>query len=173
MTHDKWFIRKISPDDIEFFRSIRLEALRAEPDAFASSADEWNAFTVSEWLQRMKFPTFVAFVDNEPVGLMGLIRHDPKKMRHRAKLVMVYVRNTFRGSGLADALLEHVFDYARQEQIIQIELVVRSDNLPAIRFYSKRRFSKIGAVPDGFLDERQSSAETIMVKQLRPLGTEE
>ena len=42
-------IRCLQPGDEEVFRRIRLEALRAEPAAYASTAADWEALPPEEW----------------------------------------------------------------------------------------------------------------------------
>lgn len=149
MSHDRWLIRQVS-QHFDAFRQVRLEALQTEPHSFASTYDEWSTFSDAEWQKRMSIPIFVAFAAGQPVGLMGLKRSEPPKMRHRASLVMVYVRKSFRGSGLAAGLLQAVEAYASIEQISQIELVVREDNEAARRFYHSRGFDEVGSIPQWF-----------------------
>ena len=166
MPKDSWMIRKVSLQDLDAFRQIRLEALQRAPHSFASTYDEWSAFEDVEWRKRMDIAIFVAFAQGVPVGLMGLKRSQPAKMRHRATLVMVYVRQSLRGSGLASALLQAVEAYARTEDISQIELVLREDNEPARRFYRKRGFAEVGFIPDGFREYDNRFHEILMTRSL-------
>ena len=166
MSLDRWLIRQISSADFGTFRQIRLEALQTEPHFFASTYDEWSTFPDAEWQARMNIPIFVAFAAGKPVGLMGLKRSTPPKMRHRASLVMVYVGKSFRGSGLAAGLLQAVESYASLERISQIELVVREDNEAARRFYNGRGFVEVGSTPNGFRDGDESFREILMTKLL-------
>ena len=64
-------IRLAGPDDVDAFRRIRLEALRAEPAAFSSTVAKWEALSDEEWRRRLTNPVFIAFRDDEPVGIMG------------------------------------------------------------------------------------------------------
>ncbi|MCS4245449.1 hypothetical protein M2418_004997 [Rhizobium sp. BIGb0125] len=64
-------------------------------------APRLNAFT--EFFERTASGLEIAFAQDVPACLMGLKRSQPAKMRHRATLVMVYVRQSLRGSGLASA----------------------------------------------------------------------
>ncbi|WKL23716.1 GNAT family N-acetyltransferase (plasmid) [Agrobacterium tumefaciens] len=159
-------IRQISLADIEDFRRIRLESLQREPDAFASTFEEWSAFADVDWRQRMDRPMFVAFDTNEPVGLMSLKRFEQPKMRHRAVLGMVYVRKSFRGSGVSTSLLDAAFKYAGAEQISQIELAVREDNRSALNFYRNQGFQEVGSIPNGFVDGDEGFHEVLMVRLL-------
>lgn len=160
-------IRLLVIDDVSTFRSIRLEALRTEPASFASSAEDWEKLPDEEWRRRtVGNPVFVAFQDDVPVGIMGLMRQSASKMAHRATLVMVYLRRELRGTGLARRLLDAVADYARNEGIKQLELAVSADNPTAIRFYHREGFSVAGRIPGGFLHEGREIDDVIMVKRI-------
>ncbi|MDO5898198.1 GNAT family N-acetyltransferase [Agrobacterium sp. Azo12] len=127
-------------------------------------APRLNAFT--EFFERTASGLEIAFAQDVPAGLMGLKRSQPAMMRHRATLVMVYVRQSLRGSGLASALLQAVEAYARTEDISQIELVLREDNEPARRFYRKRGFAEVGFIPDGFRENDNRFHEILMTRSL-------
>ncbi|NEI73968.1 GNAT family N-acetyltransferase [Rhizobium lusitanum] len=159
-------IRRIDAESVDAFRRIRLEALSAEPASYASSYEDWAAFSAEEWKQRLSEPVFVAFENNEPVGLIGLLRQRPRKMVHRATIVMVYVRKGLRGGGLARNLFQVVTDYARYCGIRQLELVVSAENLAAIRFYQREGFVAAGRIPNGFFQDGREIDEIIMVCRL-------
>lgn len=72
---------------MDVFRRIRLEALRTEPAAYASRAEDWEIMPDEERRRRLTDnPVFVAFDDDEPVGITGLIRQQSSKMAHRATI---------------------------------------------------------------------------------------
>lgn len=163
MGKGRFLIRQIRPDETDVFQRIRLEALHCAPAYFASQYEDWATLPDGEWRQRLNDPVFVAFDQGEPVGIMGLLRFRPRKMAHRAALVMVYVRNSCRGTGLAKAMLEVVVTFARAKGILQIELGVSADNPGALGFYQKNGFFEIGRMPDGFMDEGRGTDEVVML----------
>ncbi|CAN7682946.1 GNAT family N-acetyltransferase [Rhizobium rhizogenes] len=162
-------IRHIGTDEFDIFRQIRLEALRAEPSSFASSAEDWEVLSDEEWRRRLSDPVFVAFQDDEPVGVMGLLRQRSNKMAHRATLIMVYVRKDLRGMGLAKDLLDTVITYALSEGIVQIELVVSAENPKAINFYHREGFSEIGRIPGGVRHNGREIDDVMMARRLMDL----
>lgn len=172
MAQARWQIRQVSMAEIDVFRQIRLEALRCEPDAFASIHADWLKFSDAEWHTRMNTPIFVACVEDEPVGLMALRQFAPSKMTHRATLTMVYVNKNFRGSGVARELLQAAIRYAESKRIAQIELGVRADREPAIRFYKSAGFTEIGNVPQGQVDATGTFDEILMARLLNPRPTD-
>jgi RimJ/RimL family protein N-acetyltransferase len=161
-------VRRILSDEFNLFRSMRLEALRAEPSSFASTLQDWQALSDEEWQSRMNDPVFVAFREDEPVGMMGLMRQRASKMTHRATLVMVYVREKMRGTGVATRLLNAVIDHAKDAGIVQLELAVNAENPAAIRFYKREKFSQIGIIPGGFMHEGREIDEIMMARRLAP-----
>ncbi|HEX8048234.1 N-acetyltransferase family protein [Rhizobium sp.] len=166
MSASEIVIRHISADEFDIFQRIRLEALRAEPSSFASSVEDWEALSDAEWRRRLSDPVFVAFRGNEPVGVMGLLRQRSSKMAHRATLIMVYVRKELRGVGLAKDLLDTVIAYALSEGIVQIELVVSSENPKAIGFYRREGFSQIGRIPGGVVHDGKEIDDIMMARRL-------
>lgn len=156
-------IRQIDATEVEAFKLIRLEVLRAEPSAYASSYEDWAVLTDEEWRNRMREPVFVAFQGDEPVGVMGLMRQRSSKMAHRASIVMVYVRKSLRGSRLASDLLDATVDEARAMGIVQLELAVTAENPAAKRFYEREGFVEVGRIPGGFLHEGREIDDILMV----------
>jgi GNAT superfamily N-acetyltransferase len=167
MTGPARTVRLLGPQDVEIFRRIRLEALRAEPAAYASRAEDWEVLPEEEWRRRMTDnPVFAAFRDGEPVGIMGLLGQRSSKMAHRATIVMVYIRASERGTGLAAALLEELVGHARDAGIRQLELAVSVENAAASRFYEREGFVEIGRIPAGFLHEGREIDEVVMVRRI-------
>ncbi|RWM24198.1 MAG: GNAT family N-acetyltransferase [Mesorhizobium sp.] len=160
-------LKLLDPDDFETFKRIRLEALRAAPEAFASSAAEWENLPDEEWRQRLtNTPVVVSFRDGEPVGIMGLMRQRASKMAHRATIIMVYLRDSERGGGNAVGMLNLLLDHARALGIRQVELAVSAENLAAIRFYQREGFHEIGRIPAGFVHEGREIDEIVMARRL-------
>lgn len=152
-------IRILGADDVEAFKHIRLEALRLEPSAFASSFDEWRRRLLAD-------PVFLAFEGDEPVAIMGLLRQRAGKMSHRATIIMVYVRRDKRGTGLSRALLDHVVNYAPQQGIRQLELTASAENPAAIGFYRKAGFVQAGLIPGGVMEGDREVDDVIMVRRI-------
>lgn len=162
-------IRLLGPEDVEVFRRIRLEALRSEPASFASSAEDWERLPDEEWRRRVTGnPIFVAFQDESPVGIMGLIRERSSKTAHRATIVMVYVQKRYRGTGLSRKLLDKVIVHARETGVRQLELAASVENPAAIRFYGNEGFREIGRIPGGFVHDGREIDEILMVRRIAP-----
>lgn len=159
-------IRRISAADVDAFQQVRLEALRCEPASYASTHDEWASLPIEAWQRRLNDPVFVAFQDGEPIGLIGLLREAPARSAHRAQIVMVYVRKSLRGSGVARDLLTTVESYARGIGVTQLELTVSIENPVAIGFYLREGFIEVGRVPNWFIHEGKGIDDVLMVRRV-------
>ena len=141
-------IRALTPADVEAYRAIRLEALRLEPDAFASSYEEESA-RPEIFRERLegKFggTTFAAFVGGEIAGTAGGVREDRLKTRHKFLLVGVYVRPAYRGKGLGEKLVGRVLQFARElGDVAIVQLKVAIDNRAACALYERMGLSVYG-----------------------------
>ncbi|WP_225972712.1 GNAT family N-acetyltransferase [Paracoccus jeotgali] len=125
---------KLEAKDLAVFKAIRLESLKMAPTAFANTFADWSSLPDEEWLDRMKIPVFAMLKGEEPVGIMGLMRQRGEKRSHRATIMMVYLRESERGSGLANDLLQAVMGFAKEGGVRQLELNVNHTNARAIRF---------------------------------------
>ncbi len=160
-------IRHLGPGDFDIFRRIRLEALRAEPAAFASSAEDWEVLPDAEWRRRLiANAVFVDFHEEEPVAIMGLMRQSASKMAHRATVIMVYVRKDRRGGGHAKALLDAIVRHALAAGIRQLELAVSGENPAAIRFYRREGFAEAGRIAVGTIHEGREIEEILMLRRI-------
>ncbi|WP_438751446.1 GNAT family N-acetyltransferase [Pararhizobium sp. O133] len=160
-------IRHLGPQDLAIFRSIRMEALRREPTAFASSAEDWGLLPDDEWMRRLiTNHVFASFEGDEPVGIMGLARQSATKMAHRATLIMVYVRRDQRGRGHAKGLLDALVGHAREFGIAQLELALSAENPVALRFYRREGFAEVGRIPAGMRHEGREIDEILMARRI-------
>lgn len=160
-------VRLLGDHEVDVFRRIRLEALRREPAAFASSASDWEALAPEDWRQRIAAgPVVAAFRDDDPVGLMGLLPERASRMAHRATLVMVYLRREERGAGLAGRLLVCLLTEASARGIRQVELHVSAENGPALAFYRRSGFSEVGRLPAAFIHDGREVEEALMLRRL-------
>jgi RimJ/RimL family protein N-acetyltransferase len=165
-------IRALTAADAEAYRAVRLEALRLEPDAFASSYDEESERPLEIFRERLegKFGgiTFGAFVDgsDEIAGTAGGVREERMKTRHKLLLVGVYVRPAYRGRGLGEKLVGRVLQHARESgDISVVQLKVAIENRPACALYERMGLKIYGIerraikVDGRYIDEELRSLE--------------
>ncbi|MDT0682218.1 GNAT family N-acetyltransferase [Roseicyclus sp. F158] len=159
-------IVRLGAKDLPLFKAIRLESLRCSPSSFANTEADWLRLPDPEWLNRLKTPVYAALKGDEPVGIMGLLLQTGEKRAHRATLVMVYLRESERGAGLADRLLSAVTAFAVGSGVRQLELTVNDDNVAAIRFYERHGFEQAGRVPRALIEGGRDVDELFMVRRL-------
>ncbi|MBI5941385.1 MAG: GNAT family N-acetyltransferase [Caulobacterales bacterium] len=140
-------IRPLTPEDAAIYHALRLEALGADADSFATSLEEQAGRSLEQVARTLSETTvFGAFIDDELVGTAGFARNAPVKEAHKGVVWGMYLRASARGSGLAGALLDSVIAYARGK-VEQLTLIVVSDNRPAVRLYESRGFMRWGLEP--------------------------
>ncbi|MDC3411885.1 GNAT family N-acetyltransferase [Aquibacillus sp. 3ASR75-11] len=142
-------IRQLNPTDAEEYLSIRLEALKDSPYAFASSYEEEKNQTAEKYKNRFNAPTntftFGAFEDSQLVGVVTLVKEQLYKLRHRANIVAMYIKPEKRGNGIGKALVSSVIEKVKNiDGIEQIYLTVVTTNVPAKKLYSSCGFEVFG-----------------------------
>jgi RimJ/RimL family protein N-acetyltransferase len=143
-------IRRVSTDDVEVYRDIRLRALRDAPSAFASSYDAEAARSQDDWADRVaaasngdERATFLAFDGGVCVGLAGCGHDDLGADR---QLVSMWVAPSHRGTGVAGELVDAVLGWAADMGARRVGLWVTRDNDRAKRFYERAGFTPTGDV---------------------------
>ncbi len=159
-------VRRLGKSDLNILKKLRLNSLKLDPDNFASDYEDWVAKSDDEWRAYLDEPVFAAFVEEDAVGLIGLIPQTKSRMAHRAGVGMVWVEPSARGSGVSDALMTAVLDEARRSGLLQIELSVNAENARAVAFYEKHAFSVFGRLPRGFRTSVGFVDDLLMVRKL-------
>ena len=137
-------VRPLKSDDVEAYRGIRLEGLEMAPDAFASTLAREQTFSREDFSHRLQNgPTLGAFDGDALVGVVGLVIAAGEKERHKGTLVGMYVRQSARGRGVGQALIEALLAAAARE-VEQVNLAVAQDNIVARRLYERCGFSAYG-----------------------------
>jgi RimJ/RimL family protein N-acetyltransferase len=152
-------VRELDVSDVDAFRDIRLEALRLHPEAFASSYEVEAAEPSEKFRDRLaRGARFGGFVKGRLAGVAGFWRHDAARFRHKGVLIGMYVRESERGTGLADEIVGAVIEHARL-QVELLQLSVATTNSRAVRFYERMGFKKYATEPralkidDDYVDE--------------------
>jgi ribosomal protein S18 acetylase RimI-like enzyme len=157
-------VRRLTPDDLDAMRAIRLEALRLHPECFGADLEIEEAFTPEQWLARMATAaTFGGFVDDTLSGIAVFARPRSSKTAHTGELGAMHVKAAVRGSGLAGALIDTIVDHASRE-VEQIKLTVNAENARAIRFYERHGFRAIGRYPNSLRVGGRTYDELIMLR---------
>jgi ribosomal protein S18 acetylase RimI-like enzyme len=137
-------VRRLRSDDAASFRAIRLEAVKANPEALGSTFELEDKLDVAWFARRLEDSHVMgAFQDGELVGTAGFSIQQGQKNAHKGRLWGMYVRPSSRKLGIGRLLLGAVLDVAR-ENVELIQLSVVTENLPARRLYESTGFLEFG-----------------------------
>src|SRR6266567_634145 len=155
-----------NPDDAALYRDIRLEALRANPEAFGSTFETENAQPSSWFFDRLGTTTVLgAFNDMKLVAMAGFAIQQGQKCAHKGLLWGMYVRPGARGTGVGRRLIDAVLDVARQ-RVELIQLTVVRDNEQARRLYASLGFLDYGLEKNALKQDGRYYDEVLMAKDL-------
>lgn len=163
-------IRILGVEDAIAYRALRLEALRTDPDAFATKLED----AINRPLQATKdnlslenAVTFGAFDKGELIGNVTLSRQTSSKMNHRASILAVYVAREARGKGVGKRLMEELLAYAKKwDGLEKLDLMVASHNHSAKRLYANLGFATYGVEKMAMKTAEKYIDEDLMVKFL-------
>ena len=130
-------IRAYRPTDLDAVISIFSTAIRetASRDYTPAQIDAWARVDRDRWaLRRLSRPTWIAVVDELPVGLTDL---EPD-----GHLDMMFVRPAHQGAGVATALFNTVEAAARAQNLSRI---FTEASITARPFFERRGFCVVGA----------------------------
>jgi ribosomal protein S18 acetylase RimI-like enzyme len=161
----KMEVRLLNSDDAENYWTLRLEALKNNPEAFATSYEEAikRENPIEQVVRNINSEgnfTFGAFDNKELVGMVTLLQEKPEKLQHRANIFAMYVTPKKQGLGLGKALLTAAVQKATEiETIEKVNLSVVATNEKAKKLYCQLGFKVFGLeekalkVNGGFYDE--------------------
>lgn len=137
-------IRLLTAADWEIWRSIRLESLQRHPDLFATRYEDALQKPDDSYKNALRTTqVFGAFDGDEVVGVARLAPDVESTQPRTGELISVYLKQAYRGKGLADQLTQAVIDHARAG-FDQLRCVVVETNSAAIKLYQRHGFKIVG-----------------------------
>ena len=161
-------IRPLEDDDFALFLDIQRDALVAAPEIFGSDYDWFDQLSLLSKEQRytkyMNFPyRYLLGAFDEDGGIAGMIGfsndHTSPKIKHKGQIWGMYVRQAFRGKGIASALVDQVVETASEIGCELIQLSVGKENRDSYALYLRKGFTVYGTevsamkVGDDYVDE--------------------
>jgi GNAT superfamily N-acetyltransferase len=136
-------IRRLTPDDWQAFRDIRLTALADAPQAFGSSLALEENFTEADWRRRLSQPNTMialAFAGSAPVGIMGCYTEESGA----PLLIAAWVNPSARGMGIGDALVAEILAWSAARGHRRVTLRVADGNHAARKLFLRNGFTPTG-----------------------------
>ena len=148
---DEYEIVRLHEDDWETFAALRLEALRADPQAFGASFETEKQRAEAHWRRVLaddEFAVFAALHGPEAVGV-GVIRLDKDHPeRTHAKVLATWLKPEHRGKGVAAQLYAERLAWARAHPTVAVVSAShRASNDASRRAYARHAFTFSHAEP--------------------------
>ena len=157
MLPDHLIIRLILQDDARALLSLRLEALQDSPEAYGEDYDFVAGQPYSAWTDLVAHSLgdgdraiFVAEIQGQLIGMVGVNRSPMKNTRHAGSVWGVYVQPSWRGKGLATELVQACIGWGQGKGLATLRLGVITANPAAIHCYEKCGFRTFGVDPNAF-----------------------
>jgi len=139
-------VRRLSASDAVSYRDLRLDGLRAHPEAFGASWEEEAAQPLAWFANRMDRNVIFGggpAGTSDLRGVVGFYVLDSAKQRHKGVLWGMFVEPEARGTGLAPSLVARVLEHAVQT-VEEVRLTVVATNTAAVRLYERAGFEQYG-----------------------------
>ncbi len=160
-------VARLSPQDAEAFRSLRLEALRQAPLAFGSTLAEEASRPLSWFGDTLESSAVFAAsgAEGRLLGMLGYRAESLRKRQHIGQLWGLYVRPEARGLGIGAGLLDACISHARA-RVSVLQLLAGAANPDAIRLYERAGFTLLGTEPASLRVDGVDAATLIMMLRL-------
>jgi ribosomal protein S18 acetylase RimI-like enzyme len=136
-------IRQLRLEDAAILKPFRLQSLRDQPDAYHSTADEWDIpLDHYEALIRDN-PVFAAFSDDgslKGLAILGITGRTKRQIRHKCEIWSVYTDPSVRGKGLGRRLMQACIAEARHRGYEAIILTVATHLTHVVMLYESLGF---------------------------------
>jgi ribosomal protein S18 acetylase RimI-like enzyme len=160
-------VRALLPNDVELFRSLRMQALEDSPDAYVETIEgardcDWQARTACLSLSD---PTdvvaYVACVGTLPIGMV-LAGH--KDHNDCPFLAAMWVHPDFRRRGVGHSLVAKALAFLRSSAQQHVSLWVTETHTAVFQFYESLGFRLTGA-----RSPLRPGSDTTILEMARPL----
>jgi ribosomal protein S18 acetylase RimI-like enzyme len=163
-------IRTAQPDDVEAYRTLRLEALLDAPTAFGADYEHSLTLPLSHWQERLADDShhclYFAVEGNRILGMAGVLREASPKRAQYAMIWGVFVRTEARGQRMAEQLVNTCLEWARNHEAKYAKLAVTTTNAGAIRCYIRCGFRVYGVEPGAIFWDGVYYDDLLMVREV-------
>jgi ribosomal protein S18 acetylase RimI-like enzyme len=164
-------IRKLTVEDGEALWTLRLRALKDNPEAFAATYEETLKNGKKYFIRRNRPKEDAFYLGAFESGLVGIVyfrRDEGSKNHHKGRILSMYVQPESRGLGVGKALLQEVITQSsRLSGLEQLHLMVVTTNDAARSIYRSMGFQVYGTMIQAMKVEEQYWDEELMVLRLK------
>lgn len=141
-------IIKLPVSEWRAYKSLRLEALKTDQQAFAKPYDDEAAYPDEKWMERIERTksgdAWMYFAKdsytNELIGMIGGYRDEENRTKHSAQIWGMYVSPLFRGRGIAKDLVTRLTEELEKNLDITKAILEVNVDQPAKKLYEKLGF---------------------------------
>lgn len=142
-------IRKLTINDLDQYKEIRLEGLKNNPYFFGSSFEEENALSSSLWIKKIiennNHCSFGLFISNKLISLLTLNFETREKRKHCINITSVITKKEYQNQGYASLLFKETLSFIDNlKKYTILTLKVGETNINAINLYKKYGFIETG-----------------------------
>ncbi len=164
-------IRKLTIEEGESLWNLRLQALKDNPEAFATTYEETLTRGKERFIQRIhpqEDAFYLGAFNPDLVGMVYFRRDEGRKSHHKGHVLGMYVQPGSRGKGIGKALLQEVITLShRLPDLEQLLLMVVTTNKAARALYRSTGFEVYGTLRQAFKLDEQYWDEELMVLRLK------
>lgn len=155
MTQEQFHTRALSADDVDAFKTLRMQALAEFPEYFLDtveqglkrSHEEWRAYLIGDNKR-----IFGLFDKDTLIGIASIFQPD-ENQPHIAQFAMGYIAPKYRGKGLSTLLYKARIDWAINETDYTIlKISHRKGNAASQKAVLKNGFTYIEDRQENFGD---------------------
>lgn len=159
-------LRKATPADISEILTLHQRAATT-PNGVARLPQEITAEYVNDFVKNSLTKGFILVgeLNKKIIAEIHCYHFDPICFKHTINNLTLVVDPDFHGQGLGRKIIFHLLDEIKNnhQNILRVELMVRKDNVRAVKLYESLGFNLEGIMKSRILDnEGKLSDDTIM-----------
>lgn len=158
-------MQKISPENWEKFRDIRLKALQSDPQAFGNTFEGESQKDMAYWKDKLSHPER-RFYSAEEGGTFIAMAGLKKIAEDNWMVTGVYTVPEWRGKNTAQKLVYQVIDEAVKAGAHKASLMVNIQQEAAVGMYKKMGFKVIRIEHDQMMGDGKVYDEYYMEKDI-------
>ena len=166
-TLEKITIKKVTIDDWEKFRDIRLKGLQTDPQAFGGVYSSESQGDSIFWQQRICIVPDRFYYAVEENGVFIAIGGTKKVSDNVYMIIAVYTILESRGQGISSKLLSAIMEDVKTRGVSIVSLMVNVHQHTAVNLYKKLGFEIIRTEKDQKMGDGNLYDEYYMEKVLK------